>query len=514
MKSFDTLLKRLILPLVFMITALTSHSQSTQGRVVINEYMPWPSGSCGTTSEFVELLNFGPGPINIGCYILTDGDFSITIPSNTILQPGQYYILAGVNTLAQPCGNIDSAITVNLNWNTCGCTSGTIPTSGDGFMTDGGSASEQLVLMDGAGNVVDAVVRSSAEASANITSSSAGTCTPLTFDLDLKSFTYETIGVNAGRGNTFSRITDGDCGWNRDSKQSAKASNFSTGDASDITYELDIVSATQCGSVYGSVEIHVKHHDYTMVFPMTYTISFDSDNDGDFDFADQYTFGNDSTAPSVSINGLFLGRYRITVASVAGCYLQSFEFTVLDCTAVLPVTLEYFKSSQKGKQQSFEWKLTDGHEIQKMMLEKSDDGKNFTTEAVIKARPVQGSQVYHHTIGNAQSKFYRLKIKTNTDRVIYSNVISIGLPGATVPTPKIWPVPAKDVTNISLFAEKDQAAHYQLLTTHGTIAAKGTWHLLKGQNDMELQLKNLPSGMYQLVVFQNSVPTTIRFMKQ
>lgn len=513
MKSFDTVLKRLFPALVLLITAFSSHSQSTQGRVVINEYMPWPSGSCGTTAEFVELLNFGPGPIDIGCYILTDGDFSVTIPANTILQPGQYYLLAGQNTLPQPCGNTDSTVTVNLNWNTCGCTSGVIPTTGDGFLTDGGSASEQVVLMDGAGNVVDAVVRSAPESSANITSSAAGSCTPLTFDLDLKTFNYETVGVNAGRGNTFSRITDGDCGWNRDSKQSAKASNMSAGDASDISYEIDIVSATQCGSVYGSVEIHVKHHDYTMVFPMTYTISYDADNDGDFDFADQYTYGNDNSPPSVSINGLFLGRYRITVASVAGCYLQSFEFTILDCTAVLPVTLEYFKSAQKGNAQSFEWKLTDGHEIDKMMLEKSDDGRVFTTEAVIKARPVQGSQVYHHTIGNAQSKFYRLKIRTNTGRAIYSSVVSIGVPLVSAPAPVLWPVPAKDKANITLMASKDQPAQYQLLTTNGTVAAKGTWHLLKGRNDLELQLKNLPAGMYQLVVYQDLKPTTVRFMK-
>jgi hypothetical protein len=514
MKSLYTALRGKIFIAVFIFAAFNSNAQSTQGRVVINEFMPWPSGSCGTTAEFVELLNFGPGPINIGCYILTDGDYSITIPANTILKPGEYYILAGQNILGQPCGNLDSSITVDLNWNTCGCTSAAIPTTGDGFMTDGGSASEQLVLMDGAGNVVDAIVRSSPEASANITSSNVGSCTPLTFDLDLMTINYETIGVNAGRGNTFSRVTDGDCGWNRDSKQSADASNVSSGDVSDISYEIDIVSATQCGSVYGSVEIYVKHYDYAMVFPMTYTISFDSDNDGDFDFADTYTYGTDNSAPSVSINGLFLGRYRITVASVAGCYLQSFEFTILDCTAVLPVTLEYFKSSQTGNQRSFEWKLTDGHEIQKMILEKSNDGRNFTSEAEINVRPVAGSQVYHHTIGNAQAKYYRLKIKTLSGRVIYSNVVGIGVPGAITQAPKAWPMPAKDKVNISLQSDREKTATYQVLSSNGTVAAKGTWKLASGDNNMEVPLRGLPAGLYQLVVYQDLQPVTVKFIKQ
>lgn len=380
-------------------------------------------------------------------------------------------------------------------------------------MTDGGSASEQIVLMDGAGNVVDAAVRSSPESSANITSSSAGSCTPLTFDLDTKTFIYETIGVNAGRGNTFARVVDGDCGWLRDSKQSAKASNASSGDASDITYEIDIVEATNCGSVYGSVEIHVKHHDYSMVFPMNYTISFDSDNDGDFDFADSYTYGHDSTAPSVSISGLFLGRYRITVASVGGCYLQSFEFTILSCTAVLPVTLEYFKSSQKGKQQSFEWKLTDGHEIEKMVLQKSNDGYSFTTEAEINVRPVTGSQVYHHTVGGNLAKYYRLKIKTNTDRVIYSSVVSSGVP-SNVNVPQAWPTPARSNLFVNLSAEQDQAVAYQVISSNGTVAARGTWQLSRGKNVLELAVNGLAPGLYQLVMMQDLKPVSIKFIKQ
>ncbi|MDX1937990.1 MAG: lamin tail domain-containing protein, partial [Flavihumibacter sp.] len=94
-----------------------SFGTQAQGRVVINEYLPWPVNGCGVTSEFVELYNFGPGPINIGCYVLTDGDFAVTIPANTILQPGQFYVIAGQNFIPTGCANINSDVVVNLNWN-------------------------------------------------------------------------------------------------------------------------------------------------------------------------------------------------------------------------------------------------------------------------------------------------------------------------------------------------------------------------------------------------------------
>ena len=63
-------------------------AEAQHGYIHLNENLPWPGLACGNRAEFVELLNFGPGPVNIGCYKITDGDFSITIPPNTYVQPG------------------------------------------------------------------------------------------------------------------------------------------------------------------------------------------------------------------------------------------------------------------------------------------------------------------------------------------------------------------------------------------------------------------------------------------
>src|SRR5258705_3151800 len=149
-----------LLVIFFVCMSLNNIVKGQAGYVVLNEYMPWTTNTCSVNGEFIELYNFGPGPVNIGCYIVTDGDFSITIPPNTILNAGQFYVLGGSNIIPIGCANINAATTVNLNWTTCNCTSGTIPTTGDGLMTDGGSANEQIVLFDPNLKVVDAVVRS------------------------------------------------------------------------------------------------------------------------------------------------------------------------------------------------------------------------------------------------------------------------------------------------------------------------------------------------------------------
>ncbi|MBD0331982.1 MAG: lamin tail domain-containing protein, partial [Chitinophagaceae bacterium] len=233
-------MKRPLLFIILLFTTSVSFSQ-TQGRIVINEYMAWPASACGDDGEFIELLNFGPGPVNIGCYIVTTGKYAITIPPNTILEPGQFYLLAGKSFLPGSCGNVDSTavgVYANLNWSTCGCTN--IPIPATGIMTDGGSASTQLVILDPNKKVIDAVVRSlPGETNFAITSSTvSGGCASKAFNLDTMNISYETLGMSMGRGNSFARKLDGDCDWVKQPQISGKATNNTSGTYSNVTYDF------------------------------------------------------------------------------------------------------------------------------------------------------------------------------------------------------------------------------------------------------------------------------------
>ncbi|HVG14243.1 MAG TPA: lamin tail domain-containing protein, partial [Chitinophagaceae bacterium] len=292
-----------------------------QGRVVVNEFMAW--SGCNTSSEFIEIMNFGPGPMNIGCYIITNGSYSVTIPPNTILRAGQYYVLSGHNSLPKDCGNIDSTIVVDLNWNTCNCIDKPI-TSPDGFMTDGGSANEKIVILDPQLNIIDAVSRKLPQSSSvSITTPSlSGACTSKTFDLDLMSIAYENIGQSTGINNSYSRKVDGDCGWDKTPAISAKGPN-KTGLTSSASYSFSTLSASECNLTTGSISITVNAPDVASLFPMNYLLAYDADSNGVFDATDTYKYGIDSTAANININKLAYGRYRITVGSVLGCNLKT-----------------------------------------------------------------------------------------------------------------------------------------------------------------------------------------------
>lgn len=320
------------LPLLCIVFFLPTQSKA-QGRILINEFLPWPNNTCGTTAEFIELFNFGPGPVNISGYIVTDGDYAITIPANTIVTAGSFYVLAGQNTIPQNCGNDLRDVTANLNWNTCGCTSAPIPTSGDGFMTDGGGANEQILLLDPQLQVIDAVIRSlPAESSSLITTSTVGGQFPAhTFDLDLMSFTYETIGESLGRGNSMARRVDGGCGWIKDTQESAGDINNTSGIVSELAASLNITHPIAC-SGSGSVAVSVTD---VSLFPMLYTLAKDVDSNNVFDWSDSYSNGVDNIAPLIEVQNLDAGRYRLAIASALGCDLKMFDFSILRCGSVL-----------------------------------------------------------------------------------------------------------------------------------------------------------------------------------
>ena len=501
--------------LLFFTLLFTSNTfgQVQKGHVVINEYMPWTLNGCGATAEFIELLNFGPGPIDIGCYILTDGDYSITIPPNTILQPGQFYVLAGQDFIPTPCANIDSNITADLNWSTCGCTSNPIPTTGDGFFTDGGGASEQLVLLDPNLNIVDAVIRDlPAEPSALITTSSVGgSCNPKVFDLDNMVIDYEILGMSAGRGNSFARKLDGDCGWVKDPQQSGHATNNTPNETSDVSYELTLLTPMSC-NIDGAIAINVVGGDVNDIFPMNYTLVHDENNNGIIDFDDQYLEGIDSTPRIIYVNNMGSGTYRITVSSLKGCNLKTFNFSILPCYPLLAVKLIYFKSIKSTSQvHSFEWLLNETENLQIITLEKSTDGISFINESIFNSQNNSGSKIYKKDVTNEQRfSFYRLRIVGKDGKVIFSPVINTRNPVSYL-TNSVWPNPVNNTTVINLVADCSEVANYQVFNVNNVLVMSGKLSLLAGINTFPLSFQKLPTGLYHLIIIKNNQPQPISF---
>lgn len=473
--------------------------------------MAW--SGCNTTSEFIELLNFGPGPVNIGCYIVTNGQYAVTIPANTVLKAGEYYVLAGQDLLAKGCGNADSAVVVDLNWSTCGCTDKPVPTSGDGFMRDGGGANEKVVLMDAAGNVLDAVSRSSSPSASNLLTSAGGVCTPRTFDLDNLPINYESMGTATGVDNSFARRVDGDCGWVKTTVISAGAPN-KTGSTASATYNFTTISASECDSTAGRVSIQVSAPSVASLFPMSYILGYDRDSNGVFDDSDTYLHGVDSSEPFIDVRNLAYGRYRITVASALGCNLKTFDFFIFNCYGiVLPLKLTSFTyEGLKGAQHSFIARFAQMEGWKELKLEGAGDDEVF--HAVDgRVLPLSDGKSFHILAPPAAYRRYRLKVTEEDGRSTYSGVVAVPL--ASSAQPKYWPNPVIDRLSVSVRAVQGGVVRCTVMDPSGTAVQKSEVIVTSGVSTVSLSTHQLGRGIYYLrmegVGLEN--PLTLRFVK-
>lgn len=501
------IIRLLIAAFLTLITG-TSTSQA-QGRVVINEYLPWPVNGCGVTSEFVELYNFGPGPVNIGCYILTDGDFSITIPANTFLQPGQFYVIAGQNFIPAGCANINNDVVANLNWNTCNCTSGAIPTTGDGLFTDGGSASEQVVLLSPSLTVVDAVVRTlPVESSSLITTSAAGgTCSSQSFDLDLMTINYETIGESAGRGNSFARRLDGDCGWLKDTQQSGGETNNTSGDNSDINASLTIIQSTSCSN-NGAVDILFSGTG--LIFPVSYILGYDADNDQIFEITDTYTTGVDSTGNSVAIAGLAPGRYSIVLTPASGCSNKTFNFTILDCNGTL-LNCSFLDFSANNSQ--LFWTTSFCSEIESFTIESSINGFDFEVAGTLPVTQQEHTQNFNFTLAENGIAYYRIRINGVNGNIKYSAVVATKKNTTTGILLKAYPNPFKLNTVIAIISTQPKTIAIEVKDITGRTVLTQNARLTQGINNIQLNIAALPGGTYIATVTERQMPLPLAVVK-
>jgi len=137
--------------IVTMVTTMVVDSVETNvnpafSMLQINEVLSNPSGADGagaaTSGEFIELV--GPPGMNIGCWVITDGDFIMTIPPGFVIPADGIVLIASSGYTGGPgegaCPANAGYTDIDIPVDTCGCFNDAAGTFVSGLIFDGPSA--------------------------------------------------------------------------------------------------------------------------------------------------------------------------------------------------------------------------------------------------------------------------------------------------------------------------------------------------------------------------------------
>jgi hypothetical protein len=155
---------------------------------------------------------------------------------------------------------------------------------------------------------------------------------------------------------------------------------------------------------------------------------------------------------------------------------------------VLPIEILDFQGIVKNEGNFLSWKIGDMDEVESILLEKSENGKDFTPLSTLSK-----NQDFYLDKNPFPITYYRLKIKDLGGKVIYSKIISLQnlkAPFGFLEVIKIYPNPVSDILTVE---NLDNANNIEIVNILGQ-----TVLYFPKLNDHTIHISSLESGVYFL----------------
>ncbi|MBU9937051.1 MAG: T9SS type A sorting domain-containing protein, partial [Ferruginibacter sp.] len=178
-----------------------------------------------------------------------------------------------------------------------------------------------------------------------------------------------------------------------------------------------------------------------------------------------------------------------------------------------------FTGSLENKTTSLlKWKTANETNTSSYVIERSADGQNFNPVGTVAASGNTSTEANYNfrdpEVANEQSLnvFYRLKMFDLNGTYRYSNVVKVTLPGIQNDM-TISPNPAVTDVKASVTSAEDCDAEWQVIDAAGRVLLKNSVSLRKGNNDLNINMSQIPSGTYYLKIKGTCIELRSKFQK-
>ena len=163
------------------------------------------------------------------------------------------------------------------------------------------------------------------------------------------------------------------------------------------------------------------------------------------------------------------------------------------------------------------WSVANNEAVNNFGLEKSVDGKTFTTIAVLQASKKTGveSYTFSETTANSGKTLYRLKILNKGFDIYYSKIILFQAKPSTEKSVMIMGNPVKDKLTFSYNADAHQPVVVTIYNMDGKFVINQKISSIEGNNLTTIPLSStFNTGMYVMKINNGADIQTATFLKQ
>lgn len=202
------------------------------------------------------------------------------------------------------------------------------------------------------------------------------------------------------------------------------------------------------------------------------------------------------------------GRFTRGGAAAFGYALQTditgfSTFYFANANSTLPVDVITFNAEAKNDHAQLQWSVKNENAIKHYTLERSTDNLNFITVGLVTAYN-NGDHNYSFTDFNAaklaQTVYYRLKVTQTDGDEKYTQSKAVTFSRRINGIVQLFPNPAQSKTSLLLHAVVDETVKLRIIDNTGRLVIARSIPVVKGQNNVALDVSSLPAGFYYLEI--------------
>ncbi len=178
----------------------------------------------------------------------------------------------------------------------------------------------------------------------------------------------------------------------------------------------------------------------------------------------------------------------------------------------LPVKLVRFTGSVTNRKGNLEWLAVEEGLLKSYELQKSMDGISFATIATINRSNSSALQKKYSYVDNSLDgkTFYRLKLNSINNTFAYSNIVELDLAGSPM---QMYYDASKNMIVIKIHSVEIRQMEINILDAIGRRMIKQINRLYPGDNNIQVPIKNLHTGIYIVDTYSNGQRQSLKIKK-